>query len=318
MFLEALTINGVHFRRSRSEVMLCCPMDGCGDMRFRLGVNTYTNKAHCFNCNWSSRFNSMNKVLVALHASEAVEFQDHGEEAAEEQIQLPDDFQLLSEINLFEEEPDSPYYQAKMYALMRGLTSRQLRQKFIGCSMVGRFSYRVIFPVLFNKKFLGMVCRDFTGNRQPKYLNSYGKKFLYNLRQGSYCILAEGVIKALRIEAALGVMGVALLGHSITDSMLAQLREAEVKRVLVWPDVNAVGVDGALEVAAKCAEHGLDTEILYPVPLADADNMQDCEIVKAYQSASRFDWTVEQGLRMGIAFGNRVAGKPIAKKRGSA
>jgi DNA primase len=187
---------------------------------------------------------------------------------------LPQDFQLLSDL-----EEGGLEAEAKRYVLARGVSERQVRRHKIGVSLVGRFAYRVVFPIFYKRKLRGIVARDFTGQQQPKYLFNNGVKPLYNMQpQAKGVILSEGVFKALRIERAIpGYCSVALLGHNLSEHQKEFLRGC--KRVVVWPDPDKAGRRGAANVCEKLLSLGVETFVLPRVTEpADELRLQDLRV----------------------------------------
>lgn len=300
--VELLTIRGVRFRRSAhktGELTLNCPMPNCGDNRFRLGLNYKKNVGQCFNCHWKAKRNAVQKVLRALSLQEMplTDVRNEVEEAKPEEPKLPEDFTLLSEV----EEDDDLLWTPVQYLLDRGITRKQIKKHYLGCSISGRFRYRIIIPVIFDEEFMGTVCRDWTGKREPKYLNSTGEKSIWNcppaVKGNPPLILAEGCFKAMALESALKREAGALLGHDITDQMVEQLLKMKHKSVMLWPDPDAVGVEGAFKVAEKLLAAHISVEFPSRVPKKQADEMRPETRVKYASETTPFTWGFYQRTR---------------------
>ena len=300
-FLEALTFRGVPFRRNssrRNEINLCCPF--CDDTRFRLGFNYFRNVAHCFNCGWKSR--KATRLLLRQFEIDAANVADAAldaaEEPREERLELPDDFTLLATA----ERADGPLWTARRYLLKRGVSGRLIERHYLGGCLSGKFAYRVIIPVVYDDELKGIVGRDWTGNREPKYLNSRGDRSVYNLSSGGGPLfLTEGCFKALAIEDALSgftVQSAALLGHSVTDLQVEQIRQSGYREVVVWSDPDRVGVEGGLNIADRLAAENLAVRFVYPLPRAQADEMDPEEIRTAAIGAKRWSTVLRQRVRL--------------------
>ncbi len=255
-----LTRNSIQYRRTGDNICVCCPFcverGESMDTRFRLGINVKTGLSHCFNCRWKGGKKSVSFIMRRLGIESRFESfsydQDNEEESAPKpamaEISLPKDFSPLTECY------DDVDEAARKYVLSRGVTAEQIESKGIGVSYVGRYAYRVIFPVMDGKHLRGFAARDFTGmETKCKYLNSTGDKYLYNFQKANGIILCEGVFKALRLETAaqgeFAAMG--LLGHDLTDKQLAQVVRSGCKEVLLWPDPDRAGIRGMITVADK-------------------------------------------------------------------
>lgn len=274
-FVESLRRRGVPFRiLPNREVAICCPFcterGESPDTRFRLNIDPSDKLAFCFNCGWKSRETALERIAQKLNL---LAFE--GEKAVEKQPpqytpELPEDFQVLTKTHA---DLDAV---ARRYLLNRGITADQIRQYRIGVSFMGRYRYRVIFPVLRDKKLTGFVARDFTGTREPKYLNSLGAKSLYTpprFEPVPIVVISEGVFKALRIAQILprDAMSLASLGRVLTDGQIEQLQELRPERIVLWPDPDRAGRSGVIDSAERLRAVGFPISIVWPV-LKPADD----------------------------------------------
>lgn len=292
---------------SRGELWLCCPFcvernEPTPDTNFRLGLNFERDQGHCFRCDWRSSTKAVKAVLEAL-LGQTVEERVQGPEGKEEKadpIELPEDFQLLVDLD---EEEDELAYEAYTYMRDRGVSRGMMHRKGLGVSLSGQYQYRVIFPVYWRGRLRAIVARDFTKTSRIKYLNSKGVKYLYNMPERTdRVVLAEGALKALAIEKSIGQPAAALLGHNLTPRMLKQLVRAQCKEIVVWPDPDAVGVKGAVEVASQLMEDFKRVSFIFPLPKKQADEMSSEKIVAAFESRVRFDWSLENKISARVAF----------------
>jgi len=286
---ELLTFRGVRWRRGATpgEINVCCPF--CGEKRFRLGINIERRIGHCFNCDWKSR-NAIRLLLRQLNLGDVTisggDLQE--EETGKKELDLPEGFFLLSEIS---KDDGSPFYDPRRYLLRRGVSANQIRVHFLGATLLGRFSYRIVIPVHYRRELKGIVARTWL-DAEPKYLNSSGEKALYNLKEktaGQKLVLSEGCFKALAIEAAMpGVCSCAVLGHSITDGQIEQIHDAGFREVIIFSDPDAAGIRGTLMIAEKLLEHCIFPNIIYPIPEAQADELSPTTIRAHFQSVKPF------------------------------
>lgn len=299
-----MTIRDVFIRRGipwrmqpRDHIAICCvfcPENGeTPDSKFRLSINMVTGAAYCFNCLWKSR-NAFKAILRNLKME--VHLEGEVPEIEEQEIpQLPDDFQLLTRAS---SDLDKI---AIRYLRSRGITPEQVVAKRIGISLIGRFAYRIIFPVRDGKQLKGIVARDFTNQQEPRYLNSIGDKGLYNCNCAPVktAILSEGVFKALRIERLnTGFASMALLGRDITDFQIEQLRKRECREVILWPDPDRPGRQGAVKIGQKLQENGLLVGVVWPVyQAADEEPLDSME--NTWKNVEGFTWGTQQKLALG-------------------
>lgn len=257
-FQEALARRHVPYRQGnsdRAKISINCPF--CAergkptDTKFRLCIHAVQGWARCVHCGWKWRSGAVSIVLLRLGANtEEVRGFAAPEARQEIPIALPADFQLLTQVT------DSLDRIARCYLLDRGITPSQIADYWIGVSYAGRYAYRIIFPVNYQNKLVGINARDFIGHREPKYLNSPGAKYLFGFDpKAKTCVLSEGVFKALRIAQALAFNSCALLGHNLTDVQLQQLQQSACRRVVLYPDADTVGRRGMASVADRLREH---------------------------------------------------------------
>jgi hypothetical protein len=285
-FIDLLAAYSITARRHQvdvNEVNICCPFcleqgELTEDKSFRLGINITAGYAHCFNCDWSwSRHTpGMTDAIFQALGVEAPDYplSDEDEKPVVEpkkkkhvwqEIGLPEGFERVKKTT---RENDFWAYRAWRYLKDRGITEPQLKTKNIGYTLVGDYAYRVIFPVYYGEKLLGLVGRDFTGKRKPKYLNSTNQKAIYNLpkeKTNSKVVLVEGAFDTLAVERGLPRTGFdvgGVLGHSLTDAQLRQLRGYQ--EFVLWPDPDGPGVKGFLKMAAQLEDEGYSLRMVCP------------------------------------------------------
>ena len=147
-----------------------------------------------------------------------------------------------------------------------------------------------------------IVARDWTGQREPKYLNSTGEKSLWNIakREGSQTLyLAEGIFKALAIEKVRPASrSVALLGHAITEAQLEQMHECRFRSAVVVPDPDRAGIRGATLIANRLNEAGIRCSLIYPTPTKQADEYTPEELSKVLEQVQPYNINIENRLRI--------------------
>jgi hypothetical protein len=208
--------------------------------------------------------------------------------------QLPEGYQCLTEV---EGDLDK---QALRYLMARGVTLDQIRYRGIGVTYIGRFAYRIIFPVREAGKLMAIVARDFTGQQTPKYLNSIGEKSLYGSGQPSArIILSEGAFKSLRIgRLGTGFSSMALLGKTVTETQQEQLKRFGCKEIVLWPDPDYPGRKGAIAVADKLTELGYPVGIVWPLKQAPDEEPLE-EMKESWQRVEGYSWGMRQRLLAG-------------------
>lgn len=299
---------GVEYHRSatdKNEITLCCPMPGCGDARFRLGINVKHGRGHCYNCDWKSSspvriLQDLSKALgVPIRASELYR-QSQAPLAPEEVLPvvtgLPDGYEpILGSI------PDRLQRRALQYLQSRQVTEAQIKRHRVGFAAAGSMAGRIVFPVYgSDRQVYGCVGRDYTGSQHPKYLNTPGIKLMWNaFRKGKAAVVVEGVLDALRVELAVpsSIIPVAKLGSNVTPTQIKQLKK--FKYVCVVPDWDEAGVKGAMADCDLYTAAGIEVYVTVPSQLDDQDpgSMSEGSIQQLLNSAVQWSHTVALRLR---------------------
>ncbi len=303
----ALARQGHEVRRHSSDsneirvnCMFCKQLGHTPDTRFRLGINIKTGMAHCFQCHWKTRDiykllekQSGQRVRPPDSAYEKKQLQD-------KEPELPEGFELFFSVD---SRSGSIRARALAYLHGRGLTDEQIEYQQIGFTAIGRYAYRVVFPIHHKKKLVTFISRDFTGQQEVKFLNRKGVKPLWATEDmgdesklgGSTVILYEGIFKSLAGERSAPyltqgtVIHAATLGSQITDLQLTQLKPAMVDEVILFPDPDKPGMSGFLKVGhALAARHYERLTVVSPLPRRECDEMEPEEIEKCISGRQPF------------------------------
>jgi hypothetical protein len=301
-FLQALSSKGVRFskRDKPNEIWMQCPF--CGDGQFRLGLNYRKGLGQCFrgSCSWRSSNGTLTKILRRLDMGDVtIAGLPEEEDTKVRAPELPEDYTLLDGVN----KNDDLLWEAKRYLLDRGVTRKQIRKYYLGASLSGWLAYRIIIPVIFKGEFLGVVARDWTGAGEPKYLNSTGLKSIWGLKRATQyndVILAEGCFKSMAIKLHLKRPSAAILGSSITDGIIDQLRTHGHRDIILWPDPDKAGIIGMLKVADRLAEAQFQVSVPYPLPPAQADEMTARQLKATERDFRPLTWRLAQRLKMEV------------------
>lgn len=297
--IDALDAADIEWKpgRDETEIFICCPF--CADETFRFGVNTQTGQAHCFHgsCEWRGYGDyTFRKLQEALDTGEIEAQQEHRKRKKRkmEKLELPDGFQLLSppEYSL------NDFWNRKAWGYIRnrGITREQIRDKKIGFTEVGKFAYRIVFPVYLAGTLVGLSSRDITGKQDPAHLNSTGSKCIYNLpdKKHSTCVLSESAITSLVIERAskkMSIDSLGLLGHSLQEDQIGLLKH--YKRVIIWMDPDNAGIEGVINIYPKLKQENKSIKVIIPNRMLenktfdtrDPDEMDQEEISKRLEHA---------------------------------
>lgn len=304
---DLLRLRGVRFRLTPGhDLQVCCPFcqqrGESEDTRFRLGINLYTSQGHCFNCGWKSRSRAAFLFLreLGLHADwhEELRAATEPDPPKMEVVSLPPDFELLT----MADRKDPLVRQAMHYLATREIAEQQIRRHRIGVSLVGRYAYRIVFPIAYQGRLRMLVGRDFTGRAKARYLNSHGEKLLFGChgKRAASVVLTEGIFKALALERVLpdNWACLAILGHDITPLQLEQLRELRTERVVVWPDPDRVGIEGAIQICDSLIDR-YRVEIVTKAA-AQADELTTAERLACWRARMPWNPNVCLGLRLHV------------------
>jgi len=297
------------------EISICCPFcldqGETEDTKYRLGINILSKKAHCFNCEWSSKENTFNKVLEKLN------IEDDDEEIEEVQIKkdkeeidgkLPETFELL-----YPKKKDKDFIKAYDYLRQRGISNNQIEQYKIGFCLGGKYSNRIIFPIYLKHKLQCFIGRDFTDKQELRYKNSKGEKTLYGIPKHRLdtALLVEGVIDKLSAEHVLDKIDIiGIPGRTLKDTDIKLLEG--YKEIIRVPDDDGPGLRGTLKDAKKLQEAGFDTYISFLSKRYKDINKAYVAgafktITNLYKYKSKFTYSLEWKIRTMIATDYRGA-----------
>jgi len=268
------------------NVWVCCPFcverGETPDTRFRLGLHLKTGQGHCFNCGWKTR-----DWRGELGLDVALATEDKPEEPTCDERWPPEGADPVWEAS----PRDKWGWTALQYLASRDISREEAARWQVHWTPVGRFRYRVLFPVPgTTRKATGFMGRSFVGG-EPKYLASHGKKGLWNFLPGrKRVILSEGVFKAARIQRLCSRSGqsIALLGASVSEEHAGMLADARVREVLLWPDPDIAGCNMVLRGAEILEEYGLQVRVPIPAPDEPADEAKMSELGETLGAMRKF------------------------------
>ncbi len=288
-----------HHAANEEEIRVCCPFcvqNGQGpDTRYRLGINMRTGQAHCFNCAWKT--GDIYKLLARASGVPVRENDDYYETCnkKKEARVLPDTYSFLGTTDASESIMGR---RAVAYLAGRGVGPTQIKAHNIGYCHSGRYAYRVIFPIYRRGKLVTYIARDYTGKQEPRFLNMPGEKPLWNVEELEHVarwkgmcnvVLYEGIFKALAGESSIiNTVHVATLGSHITELQLRDLSQKWVKSVTLFPDPNAVGLEGFLGIGHTLIGRGMPVYVVQPLPVAEADEMCRASLRFAFEDRVPF------------------------------
>ncbi len=298
----ALRQKGIQFQQGNdaNEIRICClfceERGFTKDFRFRLGINVATSKGRCFNCNWASR-----KAVASLAYKLKVDGIVADNSKKEEKIiehKLPEDFEQVD----FDSK-DYWHKKALKYLKSRRITAEQIIEHEIGFSLIGKYAHRIVFPVYVKGKLEGIVARSM-GKDEPRYLNSEGRKAIYNYPEDKFSrlstvVVTEGIIKSLNIEAIFpGIASIAILGHTLTEYQESVLFNKQIGRLIMWPDPDYQGTSGFLDLAARFNNIKAPVSLPWPRPTKQVDELEVEDIKKMFYGSYRYSDNLASEYKM--------------------
>jgi hypothetical protein len=312
---DLLSSQGIPFRRQHKEgeITMCCPFcienGESEDTKFRLGINVVTGLGHCYNCGWRNASTlgiarELCRVFGLTMRRRLAKKEKQVEEDIEETDEAPEEVELPEEYEQFSSQPEPDELIARRYLIDRRVSGFQIKRHKIGFASFGRLQNRIIFPVLGpGMRVYGAVARDFTGKSKVKYLNTPGQKLLWNAFRGAeIAILTEGIFDALRVERAFTgdpkYVACSRMGSAITTVQLKQL--AGYKTVVIFPDFDVPGIKAIPDLASKCLDFGIQTQVVIPRELDDSDpgQMGQLEILEYVKGAKPWNKSMRMRLRL--------------------
>lgn len=236
------TIGGhIRYTGLDDEIHICCPI--CGEIRYRLYINTSNGQVYCHNCQFKGNVvNLIQYVEGVSYATALQKFKDikgniilpeNIENALEKRLMapkvdvtkrpvpLPKEYQLISQSSNFIAR------RATNYLNRRGITDKQIAQCKMGICSTGEYHHRIIIPVYLEDNLTFWVARAMSKTVPLKEKSpsntfyQYGKsEVIFNLdraaRQYHSAVISEGIFDAL----SWGKIGISLLGKVLYDSQL--------------------------------------------------------------------------------------------------
>lgn len=273
--LEDLVNNYLDPRKAKGEgeVWVKCPF--CNDEKYRMGINVISGLAHCFraSCEWKTTdrrhlFRELSKLFNVDERMDDIRLRRKVKKAEPFRITgtLPEGFEKF-------DDDDAISAKAVKYLTSRGVTEKQIDKYKLGFCATGKYAWRIIIPIYRKGKMVAFTGRDFSGDPEvdPKYMNSTGTKFLYNVpRNGfkSVALLLEGPFdvwageracerKDFRCVDVLGRLGSGMTKHSL--NILLRYDET-----IIWPDPDKGGVDLCIATAISLDKRNRKVTVVMP------------------------------------------------------
>ncbi len=251
---------------NRGWINVTCPF--CNDRTYNGGFNITGNYFHCWKCGGHSLIPSLSKVLN-IPKSEVREIVEEyeGNIIGESTRKIPKAQRLELPTDTFTKVEEK-------YLLNRGFNPSDLRDKYkiVGGGIVGRWSHRIIIPLILNGRIVSWTARSILSKEEinrlkiPRYQNLSieesivdPKSTLYNLDNaiGDTVVLTEGAFDVIR----LGDNFVSSFGTELTQNQLFQLKQ-RFRKVYIMFDNESKAQEKARRYGMQLCSMGLDVEIV--------------------------------------------------------
>lgn len=232
-------------------VNIQCVFPYCDDSSNHLGIRLSDFRVNCWKCGGHSTINLIREITGCSY-SEAQEILkslgaddpylppknvDNTSSAFSDRVILPRESTTLF---------PTPH---KEYLKDRGFNPRKLIRKYKlqAVHTVGKYKFRIIIPIIQNKKLVCFTSRDITNQQDPPYRHGSpheviisAKKVIYNydtVASGGDAFLCEGPVDVWK----LGDGAMSLLGVKHTEQQVKLILRKKINRLFIFFDNDKTG-----------------------------------------------------------------------------
>jgi DNA primase len=259
---------------SRNFIELKCPF--CDDHKKHGGIHVFKNYFKCHRCDkhplreliyhLTGSYNIPREYKLNPDASDEIYMRMNKDRVHADTIQFPIGTDELKE-------------EHKSYLRNRGFDPDHLIKKY-GIKATGPigqiklkdnwknlFAYRLIIPIIYNRKVVSVTARDWTEKSHLRYITYpedlelvHHKSILYGIDDvpGDHAIVVEGCTDKWK----LGDFAVGTFGTGVTNAQINLLAE-RFKRISIWFDPEPAAQEEAEKFCKRLKGLLVDAEILY-------------------------------------------------------
>lgn len=242
---------------ARGWIGLQCPF--CEDDSNHLGIRLKDNLCRCWKCGGKNLVEVIREVLNVTWKEAKNIATNISSSKDEYQVRLRPEIEDFKHeyptIRLPKEASTSFPRMHLAYLKTRGFGVKTIKKyKLHAVYTIGPYKFRIIIPIICNKKIVSFTSRDVTGESSLKYLGASQKKysnpkdFVYNLDSvdvGGEAILVEGPIDVWK----LGDKAISFFGTSATANQTMHLYKKKIKRLYILMDNDFAGKKSATTLA---------------------------------------------------------------------
>lgn len=246
-----------------------CPF--CDDDSNHGGFNLNDGHYNCWRCGWHSTIDAISRLLnIRFH----------------EAIKIKDKFSNYQKIGIIKKNKPSKqeleinYSKKLRKAQIKYLVSRDFDPHYISQKydlrdggIAGEQSFRIVFPIYYNKKIVSYQGRDYSGKIWPRYKACpkhkeaiHHKDILYNIdcAKRDCCVVVEGIFDVLR----LGDGAVCTFGTSYTIKQALELKNRFKKVYIIYDPNDEKAQEKARNLGTLLQSTGINC---YTIDIPDED-----------------------------------------------
>lgn len=156
-----------------------------------------------------------------------------------------------------------------------GLSGDKLKQEV---KQIAKYQGRIVFPVYVESQIMGLVARDYTGEKDPKVLNSEGsfRSLTFwnydNAKNNDTLVICEGNSSAVKCGVD---RSIALLGKVATPNQLRLIKKMKAKKVVICLDIGTDKEQQALYQSLSLTYAGNIYRVSFPPVIASKDTLSE-------------------------------------------
>ncbi len=259
----------------------------CNDNSNHLGIEIKTGRVSCWKCGNHQFIKTIMKLTTCSYEeAKNIRFSKkiNTFKQKEQKEHLNKNIELPSEIVSTWPKKHLNYLKKRNFNTKKIISKYQLRPVYT----VGRYKFRIIIPIIYERRIVSFISRDITEVREPKYLMPKQEKniltpkqCIYNydsLTTGCDCILVEGPTDVWRM----GDNSISFLGTKYTVEQMVLLKNKKINNLFILYDNDRPGKKSAIKVASIMAPLVKNTEIIYLEEHGDPGDLkpEEAEIIR--------------------------------------
>ncbi len=258
----------------------------CDDLSNHLGIRLSDYRVHCWKCGG----NTMANVIMAVTSC------NYGEarrvlKSLAVGVDLPKiekTLSVISKVRLPQEFTKKLPRLHRQYLRSRGFLPKKILRKYklMACHTIGKYKFRLVIPIIMNRKVVSFTTRAVVDDMTPKYLHAKQSESIIdpahaiynydNLEKNHDAFLVEGPLDVWK----LGNGAVSIFGVEHTIEQLKHLSRKRIRNLYVLFDADAAGTKSAKKLAPIMAPICRSVEILTLENRSDPGELSTQEVTE--------------------------------------